>query len=119
MDFIAEYGYDVKKGQAQDFQRWLSENESKLAAAYPKGIEYIGTYAVVQTSEKHAGAFRSLLRMESYGSQDTLAAAMKEGGAYADIFMEMTKFIDQDKDANWSSNLYKAVTDASIWSDEA
>ena len=46
--------------------------------------------------------------MESSGS--TSAAAMKEGGAYADIFMEMTKFIDQDKNANWSSNLYKAVT---------
>ena len=119
MNFIAEYGFDVKKGQAQDFQRWLSENESKLAAACPKGIEYIGTYAVVQTSEKHTGGFRSLLRMESYGSQDTLAAAMKEGGAYADLFMEMTKFIDQDRGADWSSNLYKAVTDASIWGDEA
>ena len=115
MDFIAEYGFDVKKGQAQDFQRWLAENESKLAAACPQGIEYIGTYTVVQTSEKHAGGFRSLLRMESYGSQDTLAAAMKEGGAYADLFVEMTKFIDQDRDADWSSNLYKAVTDASIW----
>jgi len=26
MDFIAEFGFDVKKGQARDFQRWLSEN---------------------------------------------------------------------------------------------
>ena len=55
MDFIAEFGFDVKKGQALDFQRWLSENESKLAAACPSGVEYIGTYAVVQTSKKHAG----------------------------------------------------------------
>jgi hypothetical protein len=115
MDFIAEYGFDVKKGQAQDFQRWLSENESKLASACPEGIEYIGTYTVVQTSEKHAGGFRQLLRLESYGGQDTLAAAMKEGGAFATLFEEMSKFVDQDRDANWSSNLYKAVTDASIW----
>jgi hypothetical protein len=60
---------------------------------------------------------RGLLRLESYGSQDTLAAAMKEGGAYADLFQEMAKFIDQDRDANWSNNLYKAVTDTSIWGD--
>ncbi len=119
MDFIAEFGFDVKKGQARDFQRWLSENESKLAAACPSGVEYIGTYAVVHTSEKHAGGYRQLLRLESYGSQDTLAAAMKEGGAFADLFEELTQFIDQDREADWSSGLYKAVTDASIWGDDA
>ena len=95
MDFIAEYGFDVKKGQAQEFQGWLAENESKLAAGFPEGVEYIGTYAVVQTSEKHAGGFRQLLRLESYGTQDTLAATMKEGGAFATVFQELSKFVDQ------------------------
>ena len=117
MDFIAEFGFDVKQGQAQDFQRWLSENESKIPAACPQGVEYIGTYAVVQTSEKHAGGFRQLFRMESYGSQDTMAAAMKEGGAYANLIEEMSKFIDLGRDADWSSNLYKAVRDTSMWGD--
>ena len=72
---------------------------------------------MVQTSEKHAGGFRQLFRMESYGSQDIMAAAMKEGGAFASLIEEMSKFIDQDRDANWSSNLYKAVTDTSMWGD--
>jgi hypothetical protein len=115
MDFIAEFGFDVKKGQAQDFQRWLSENESKVSAECPDGVEYIGTYAVVQTSEKHAGGYRQLFRLESYGSQDTWAAAMKEGGTFANLVGEMFKFVDQERDADWSSNLYKAVTDASLW----
>jgi hypothetical protein len=54
--------------------------------------------------------------MESYGSQDTFAAAMKEGGTtFATLFEEMSKFGDQDREANWSSSLYKAVTDTSIW----
>ena len=44
---------------------------------------------------------------------------MKEGGAFADLFKELTQFIDQDREADWSSGLYKAVTDASIWGDEA
>jgi hypothetical protein len=117
MDFISEFGFDVKQGQVRDFQRWLSENESKFPAACPPGVEYIGTYAVVQTSEKHAGGFRQFLRLESYGSQDTLAAAMKEGGAFASLIEEMTNFIDQDRDAHWSSGLYKAVTDTSVWGD--
>jgi hypothetical protein len=116
MDFIAEFGFDVKKGQARDLQRWLSENESKLAAACPSGTEYVGTYAVIYTSEKHAGGYRQLFRMESYGSQDTLAATMKEeGGTFATLYEEMSQFVDQDRDADWSSGLYKAVTDASMW----
>lgn len=115
MEFIAEFGFDVKKGRAQDFQRWLSENESKVAAACPSGVEYVGTYAVIYSSEKHSGGYRQLLRMESYGSQDTLAAAMKEGGAFANLIEEMTEFFDQDREADWSNGLYKAVTDTSLW----
>ena len=61
MNFINEFGFDVKKGRAQDFQRWMSENESKLAAACPSGVEYVGTYAVMYSSEKHSGAIPSVL----------------------------------------------------------
>ena len=97
MNFIAEFGFDVKKGRAQDFQRWMSENESKLAAACPSGVEYVGTYAVMYSSEKHSGSFRQFFRMESYGSQDTFSAAMKEGGAFANLVEEMTEFVDQER----------------------
>jgi hypothetical protein len=115
MNFIADFGFDVKKGKAQDFQRWMSENESKLAAACPSGIEYVGTYAVMYSSEKQAGSFRQFFRMESYGSQDTFAAAMKEGGAFAHLLEGMSEFVDQDREARWSNGLYKAVTDLSMW----
>ena len=115
MNFMNEFGFDVKKGRAQDFQRWMTENESKLAAACPSGAEYVGTYAVMYSSEKHSGAFRQFFRMESYGSQDTFAAAMKEGGAFANLVEEMTEFVDQEREADWSNGLYKAVTDISLW----
>jgi hypothetical protein len=67
------------------------------------------------SSEKHAGGYRQLLRMESYGSQDALAAAMKEGGEFADLVNEVGQFVDQDRKADWSNSLYKAVTDTSFW----
>ena len=65
------------------------------------------------TSEKHAGGFRQLLRLDSYGAQDTLAAAMK-GGALGTLLAEANQFIDQDREADWSNGLYKAVTDLSM-----
>jgi hypothetical protein len=78
MDFIADFGFDVKQGKGREFQHWMSENESTFAAACPDGVEYIGTYAVIYSSEKHAGGYRQFFRFDSYGAQDTLAAAMKE-----------------------------------------
>ena len=119
MDFIAEFGFDVKRGKSGELQEWLSENESKLAATCPKGIEYVGTYFVVWSSEKHSGGCRQLFRMESYGSQDSWAATMKGGGEFATLMEGMAQFVDQDREADWSQGLYKAVTAASIWGDEA
>jgi hypothetical protein len=111
--FIFEFGFDVKQGKAHEFQKWLSENESKLAGAYPSGVEYIGTFGVVFTSEKQSGGFRLLLRLDSYAAQDALAAAMREGDL-ATLYAETSQFVDQDRGANWSNGLYKAVTDLSM-----
>jgi hypothetical protein len=117
MNFIVEFGFDIKQGKAHEFQEWLSGAESKLAAACPTGVEYVGTYATIYSSEKHAGGFRQFFRMESYGSQDALAAAMKEGGDFGALLDEMGQFVDQDRAADWSNGLFKKVTDASFWAE--
>jgi hypothetical protein len=116
MDFIAELGFDVKQGKGLEFQRFLAENESKFAAALPDGVEYIGTYGVIYSSEKHAGGYRQFLRYDSYAAQDAMAAAMKEDEAFAAMVDAWGEFIDLERGADWSNGLYKAVTDLSIWS---
>jgi antibiotic biosynthesis monooxygenase (ABM) superfamily enzyme len=113
MDFIFELGFDVKQGKMREFQEWLSENESKLAAAYPSGVEYIGTFGVIFTSEKNTGGFRQFLRLDSYAAQDALAAAMRDGDL-GTLLAEGNEFIDHDRGADWSNGLYKAVTDLSM-----
>ena len=47
MRFIQESGYTVKVGQEEAHQRWLAENEERLARAHPEGVRYLGTFAVV------------------------------------------------------------------------
>ena len=116
MDFIAELGFDVKRGKGREFQHWLSENEPQFAAACPDGVEYIGTYGVIYTSEKHAGSYRQFLRYHSYAAQDAMAAALKEDEAFAALVEEWGEFVDFERGTNWSNGLYKAVTDMSMWS---
>jgi hypothetical protein len=116
MDFIAELGFNVKQGKGQEFQQFLAENESKFAAALPDGVEYIGTYGVIYSSEKHAGGYRQYLRLDSYAAQDAMAAAMKEDETFAALVDAWGEFIDLDREADWSNGLYKAVTDMSMWS---
>ena len=44
MRFIQEFGYNIKVGQEEAHQQWLTENEAKLAAAAPAGTKYLGTF---------------------------------------------------------------------------
>jgi hypothetical protein len=110
-----EMGFDVKQGKSRELQQWLSGNEEKLAAEAPQGWEYVGTYAAVQSSEKEAGDFRQLWKMDSYGAQDRFAEAMKEGGTFARLFDEMTELLDQDRHARFSTTVMRSVTDVAIW----
>ena len=113
MFFIQSFGYEVKTGQSAPFQEWLIEHEGEWRAAMPEGTEYIGTFAAVQTSEKRAGNCFTLYRLDSYGAQDRLAAAMKDG-PLAKIMADSSHFIDWDSQ-NWSNILLKSWVDATVW----
>lgn len=115
MNFVHEWGFDVKEGKSQELQKWLTDNEEKLALECPEGCQYEGTYAAVHTSEKHSGGFRTVFRMNSYAGQDAFSQAMKDGGAFARMMDELTGFMDQSNSANWSELLLRRVTDTAIW----
>ena len=117
MSLMMEYGFDVKQGELSDFQVWLSENESKFAGSCPAGVEYIGTYGVIYSSEKHAGGCGQYFRRSSYGAQDAMSSALKEGGTFAELLNDMNKFVDRDKGADWSNGLYRSMTDLGMLSD--
>jgi len=116
MDFLNEFGFDVIRGKTHEFQEWLGEHEKELAHEAPEGWEYVGTFAAVVSSEKGAGDFRQVWRHHTYAAMDTWAATMREGGRFAELVDEMsTRFIDQDREANWSQSIYKSVVDAAFW----
>lgn len=115
MNFIHEWGFDVKEGKSQALQKWLTENEEKFALEMPEGCEYVGTFAVVHTSEKGSGQFRMVTGLDSYGAQDSFSTAMKEGGAFARLMEELTEFMDQGNHCNWSEVVMRRVTDTAIW----
>ena len=54
MRFIQEFGFTVKIGQEEAHQQWLVEHEGALAASYPEGTKYLGTFATVFSTDKQA-----------------------------------------------------------------
>lgn len=114
MDFILTYGYEIALGKASEFQRWANANEQAWKDAMPEGTAYAGTYAAVFSTEKNAGSFFTIYQLDSYGAQDRLAAALKEG-ELARIMGESMQFMDQETGAGWSQFLPKSVADATIW----
>lgn len=116
MRFIQESGFTIKVGQEEAHQQWLTENEERLARAHPEGVRYLGTFAVVFTTDKEAGLYRSFVELDSYAAMDRLAAASKDAsGEFGTLLREWSAFGDWDVSAPWSNGLYKAVVDATIW----
>jgi hypothetical protein len=116
MRFISESGYTVKIGEEEAHQQWLEQNESALAASTPEGVTYLGTFAMVFTSEKQSGFYKTYLELDSYGAMDRLAAATKDATSeWGRLLRESSRFGDYDLTAPWSNGLYKAVVDATIF----
>jgi hypothetical protein len=116
MRFISEVGFTIETGKEEAHQRWLTENEDRLAKSYPDGTRYLGTFSVVYSSEKESGFYRSFVELDSYAALDRLAAAAKDASSeFGKLQREWTSFGDWDLSAPWSNGLYKAVVDATIW----
>jgi hypothetical protein len=116
MRFIQEFGYTVKVGEEQAHQKWLTDNDDRLRKAAPPGSKYIGTFIAVFSTEKHAGGYRVLMELESYGAMDTAAATMKDPKSeWNKLILESSRFTDTDWNVPWSTELLKNVVDATIW----
>lgn len=117
MDFLNIGGFNVPPGKNLEFQEWVRANSSALAKALPEGIELLGIYASMFSSEKNSGDFKAVWRLDSYGAMDRFAAAMGENPELARLMDEMGKFFDIRLGAGNSSELLKSVADITIWAD--
>lgn len=117
MTFIAQFGSDIKEGKAAEFQEWLEENEKDLANSHPAGARYIGTYFTIY-GDRQAGGVQMFVELDSYGTQDALAAEGRQpGSVFGKLVNEMMGFLDQSGPIGTSA-LYKSVTAATIWGDD-
>lgn len=117
MDFIEINGFDVASGRGDEFQGWVRANSAALAEAMPEGIELIGIYASIFTSEKGSGDFKLVLRLDSYGAMDRFSAAFGEDSEFARLMDELGKFADARLGSGRSDELLKSVADVTIWGD--
>lgn len=116
MRLLQEFGYSVRVGQDEAHQRWLIENEARIQATAPTGSKYLGTFAVVYSSEKQSGSYRMVFELDNYAAMDTGAAAAKDpNGDYGRLIRDWSQFIDTSLDAPWSNGLLRNVVEATIW----
>ena len=117
MDFLNIGGFDVKPGKSRELQQWVQANAEALSANAPEGIELVGIYATMFSSEKLTGHYRMVWRLDSYGAMDRFAAAIPENPELARLFDELDSFIDDRLGTGSSSELLKSVADTTIWGD--
>ncbi len=77
MSLISEQGFNIKRGKEEAFQKWTTDNDAALKKSSPPGVEYLGTYVVAMSSEKQAGEYRVLWRLDSFATFDAMHEAAR------------------------------------------
>jgi hypothetical protein len=117
MEFLNIQGFNVPSGKTREFQEWVRANSTALSRAAPGGIELVGIYASMFSSEKHSGWYKIVWRHGSYGAMDLFAAAARDNPEFARLLDELGSFQDVRLGADYSSELLKSVEDITIWAD--
>lgn len=116
MSLISEQGFNIKRGQEEAFQKWTADNDAALKKSTPPGVEYLGTYVVAMSSEKHAGEYRFLLRLESFATFDVMQASVRdEKSDWGRLNREATEFLDLPIGAEFSFSVYRPLLEAVVW----
>jgi antibiotic biosynthesis monooxygenase (ABM) superfamily enzyme len=116
MALISEQGFNIKRGKEEAFQKWITDNDAAIKKSTPPGIEYLGTYVVTMTSEKQAGEYRVLLRLDSFATFDAShEAARDEKSEWGRLNRELTKFMDIPIGGEFSFSIYRPLIDAVMW----
>lgn len=109
MPILHETTYDVNAGQFDAFQTWLLQHEASLAAEYPEGIEYIGTYANVY-GDQAKGEFKTVLRLDNYAALDALSETIAEEGTLSRLLWEVSAFTTGGVSSRGQQELWKRVS---------
>jgi hypothetical protein len=109
---------DIEPGKGREFQEWVKANSTALSDNSPEGIELVGIYAVMFSSEKQAGNYRLVWRLDSYGAMDRFAAAVPENAELGRLLGELDSFTDQRLGTGFSNELLKSVADTTIWGED-
>ena len=116
MSLLFEQGFNVKRGHEEAFQNWTEDNDAALKKGVPPGVEYLGTYVVAMSSEKHAGEYRLLLRLESFAAFDASHEAVRdEKSEWGRLNREATAFLDLPIGGEFSYSVYRPLLEAVVW----
>ncbi len=115
MNFLYIVGFDVPPQKEREFQKWVQANSQAFHEALPEGLALLGIYSDIFSSEKESGRYKLMVRMDSYGAIDRLAAS--NNPKLAQLLKELGDFNDVRIGAHSSSSLMKTVADIVIWED--
>jgi hypothetical protein len=101
--YLYEDEFALQPGKAREFRQWLATHEEKLRVTCPGGVDYLGTYALVHTTDDGAGDIRIDWAMDTYSAIDALDAAMDEPGPLHELLDEIRQFAERDRFRRHSS----------------
>ncbi|MDH4116102.1 MAG: hypothetical protein OEX04_11100 [Acidimicrobiia bacterium] len=112
MALISDWGFFLKPGKEEEFDRWLDENEPRFTELAPPTYEYLGTYVPLWRGAGETAPFHQLWRYLSERPPDLRVAAGDGGGDFTDMAREFLSFVDETRSAEETFRLYRSARKA-------
>ena len=105
--FVVEWGFDVPYDRADQFRRWLLDNESRIARSSPAGVSYRGTYALSVGSNREAGQYRTIWTFESFNALQNLGGEVGDPTSdFTSLLREFGSFRDRERGAPQTTQFF-------------
>lgn len=110
---VIEWGFDVEDSKAQQFRRWLQDNEAALANAVPTGVQYRGTYAVFASAHPSLGAYRTIWALDTLDALNSFYGECSQTGSqFGRLVLELNSFRDRRIGAGRGQQIYQPAAQA-------
>ena len=109
MRFVQEESFDIKPGKLREFERWLLTNDDKLRLTSPRGVHFLGAYAVVHTTENATAEIRIDWGTDSYSAVTTFDEAVDELGPFGPLLEGLHGFAEEQHPHHVSRTVMRSL----------
>ena len=116
--FIDHSAFQVQNGRSDGLLAWLTENETRLLAAFPPALQWLGCYTEVIAGDS-SGLWHLLIGADRYGALDDFVTTVRDPASdLGPLIGGLLSFFNLSNESKGGRWLYRAAPDVVVWENQ-